>query len=48
MHVVAERGMNTADKRVAKTVRKRVAAYPRHHRTKGVIGLVDGLCDRIA
>lgn len=35
MHVMAERGRNTADKRLVKTVMKRVAACLRHHRNKG-------------
>ncbi len=37
MHVMAERGMNTADKRLVKTVTKRVGACLRHHRSKGVV-----------
>lgn len=48
MHVMAERGMNTADKRLVKTVGKRVGACLRHHRTKGLIRSIDGLGDRIA
>lgn len=48
MHVMAERGMNTADKRLVKTVSKRVSASLRHHRLKGVIRSVKGLGDRIA
>ena len=48
MHVMAERGMNTADKRLVKTVSKRVGASLRHHRLKGVIRSVKGLGDRIA
>lgn len=48
MHVMAERGMNTADKRLVKTVGKRVGACLRHHRTKGLIRSVDGLGDRLA
>ena len=47
-HVMAECGMNTADKRLAKTVEKRVGASLRHHRTKGVIRSVIGLGDRLA
>lgn len=48
MHVMAERGINTADKRLVKTVSKRVGASLRHHRLKGVIRSVKGLGDRIA
>lgn len=48
MHVMAERGMNTADKRLVKTVSKRVGASLRHHRTRGVIRSTKGLGDRIA
>lgn len=47
MHVMAERGMNTADKRLVKTVTKRVGASLRHHRAKGLIQSVKGLGDRI-
>jgi hypothetical protein len=48
MHVMAERGMNTADKRLVKTVGKRVGACLRHHRTKGLIRSAAGLGDRLA
>jgi hypothetical protein len=48
MHVMAERGMNTADKRLVKTVSKRVGASLRHHPTRGVIRSTKGLGDRIA
>lgn len=48
MHVMAERGMNTADKRLVKTVSKRVGSALRHHRNKGVIRSVAGLGDRLA
>ncbi len=47
MHVMAERGMNTADKRLVKTVGKRVGACLRHHRTKGLIRSVAGLGGRL-
>ena len=47
MHVMAERGMNTADKRLVKTVTKRVGACLRHHRTRGLIRSAKGLGDRI-
>ena len=43
MHVMAERGMNTADKRLVKTVTKRVGASLRHNRGKGLIRSVGGL-----
>jgi len=43
MHVMAERGMNTADKGLVKTVTKRVGASLRHHRAKGLIRSVGGL-----
>lgn len=48
MHVMAERGMNTADKRLVKTVGKRVGACLRHHRAKGLLQSVDGLGGRLA
>ena len=48
MHVMAERGMNTADKRLVKTVSKRVGAALRHHRIKGLVKSVKGLGDRLA
>lgn len=46
MHVMAERGMNTADKRLVKTVTKRVAACLRHHRNKGLLRSSKGLGSR--
>src|SRR3954469_11884482 len=45
MHVMAQRGMNTADKGLVKTVSKRVGSALRHHRGKGLIRSVDGLGD---
>lgn len=48
MHVMAERGMNTADKRLVKTVSKRVGACLRHHRLKGLIRNAAGLGNRLA
>lgn len=48
MHVMAERGMNTADRKLVKTVGQRVGACLRHHRTKGLIRSIDGLGDRLA
>lgn len=48
MHVMAERGMNTADKRLVNTVSKRVGSSLRHYRTKGLIKSADGLGGRIA
>lgn len=48
MHVMAERGMNTADVRLVKTVGKRVGASLRHHRAKGLIRSAKGLGDRLA
>jgi hypothetical protein len=48
MHVMAERGMNTADKRLVKTVSKRVGACLRHHRVKGLIQSSGGIGKRIA
>lgn len=47
MHVMAERGMNTADKRLVKTVSKRVGACLRHHRTKKLIKSEVGIGKRI-
>lgn len=38
MHVMAERGMNTADERLVKTVSKRVGASLHHHRTRELFG----------
>jgi hypothetical protein len=43
MHVMAARGMNTADKRLVKTVVKRVGASLRHHRNKGLLRSSVGL-----
>lgn len=43
MHVMAERGMNTADKRLVKTVTKRVGSCLRHHRNKGLLRSSEGL-----
>jgi hypothetical protein len=48
MHVMAERGMNTADKRLVKTVTKRVGACLRHHRNKGLLSSTEALGKRIA
>jgi hypothetical protein len=48
MHVMAERGMNTADKRLVKTVTKRVGACLRHHRNKGLLRTTKGFGARIA
>ena len=36
-HVMAERGLNTADKRLVKLVGKRVGACLRHQRAKGLL-----------
>jgi hypothetical protein len=47
MHVMAERGMNTADKNLVKTVGRRVGACLRHHRTRHLIRSAKGLGDRI-
>ena len=47
MHVMAERGMNTADKRLVKTVTKRVGACLRHHRNKGLLRSTEGIGKRI-
>ncbi|MFO1080355.1 MAG: hypothetical protein U1E23_07005 [Reyranellaceae bacterium] len=47
MHVMAERGMNTADKRLVKMVTKRVGASLRHHRAKGLIRSNTGISERI-
>jgi hypothetical protein len=43
MHVMADRGMNTADKKLVKTVSKRVSACLRHHRLKGLISSETGI-----
>lgn len=39
MHVMAERGMNTADKRLTQVVGKRVDACLRLHRAKGLTSI---------
>jgi hypothetical protein len=39
--------MNTADKRLVRTVEKRVGSALRHHRNKGLIRSVKGLGDRL-
>ena len=36
-YVMAERGMNTTDQGLLKTVSKRVGSFLRHHRAKGVL-----------
>jgi len=41
-HVMAERGMNTADKGMVKTVGKRVGSCLRHHRLKGILKSSEG------
>lgn len=48
LHVMAERGMNTADAGLVKTVSKRVGARLRHHRSTGLIRSSVGLGDRRA
>jgi hypothetical protein len=48
MHVMAERSMNTADKRLVKTIGERVGACLRHHRSRGLIRSAGGLRGRIA
>ena len=48
MHIMAERGMNTADKRLVKTVSKRVGACLRHYRNKGMLRSSMGLGKRVA
>jgi hypothetical protein len=48
MHVMAERGMNTADTRLVKTVEKRVGSSLRSLRKKGTVKSVKGLGDRLA
>jgi hypothetical protein len=47
MHVMAERGMNTADKRLVKTVTKRVGACLRYNRRKGLVRHAAGLGKRL-
>ena len=47
MHIMAERGMNTADKRLVKTVSKRVGACLRHYRNKGMLRSSEGIGGRI-
>ena len=42
LHVMAERGMNTADKGLVRTVSKRVGSALRHHRAKGVLRSSEG------
>ncbi|HRK94813.1 MAG TPA: hypothetical protein PK694_00695 [Rhodospirillales bacterium] len=36
-HVMAERSLNTSDKRLLRTVTKRVGACLRHYRSKGAL-----------
>lgn len=48
MHVMAERGMNTADTGLVKTLAKRVGSCLRHHRKSGLIRSTQGLGDRLA
>lgn len=42
MHVMAERGLNTADKGLVRTVQKRVGACLRWHRSKGTLRSHEG------
>jgi hypothetical protein len=44
---MAERGMNSAGKRLVKIVSKRVNACLRHHRNKGLVKSVKRLGDRL-
>ncbi len=46
-HVMAGRGLNTADKRLVKVVGKRVGACLRHHRNKGLLRSSDRLGQHI-
>lgn len=48
MHVMAERGMNSADKRLVKTVTSRVSSCLRYLRSKGSLRNAPGLGDRLA
>jgi hypothetical protein len=41
-HVMAERGLDTSDKRLVKLIGKRVGACLRHHRTKGLVESEEG------
>lgn len=41
-HFMAERGMNTADKKLVKTIGKRIGACLRHHRGKGLLRSISG------
>ena len=41
-HVMAERGLNTADKRLVRLIGKRVGACLRHWRNKGAVGSEKG------
>ena len=41
-HVMAERGLNTADKRLVRLVGKRVGSCLRHHRAKGTLRSMQG------
>ena len=41
-HVMAERGLNTADKKLVKAISKRVGSCLRHHRSKGTVRSVKG------
>ena len=46
LHVMsgsAERGMNMVDKRLVKTVQKRVGSCLRHHRSKGLLRSTQGI-----
>ncbi len=41
-HVMAERGLNTADKRLIRTIGKRAGSCLRHHRAKGTLRSMQG------
>lgn len=47
MHVMAERDLNTSDKRLLRIVSKRVQACLRHYRTKGAVQSARGPGSRI-
>jgi hypothetical protein len=48
MHVMAERGLNTSDKQLVRSVSLRVGASLRHNRNKGLVRSAGGIGTRLA
>jgi hypothetical protein len=42
LRVMAERSLNTADKHLVNTIKKRIGACLRHNRSRGIVRTVQG------